>query len=284
MLWGTRRSVDATARRLRSAYDALAAAPDLRPGPRVDAMFRDVVRVVVATPEGMADAVLHHPALRDVVPHFRELCGDGEYLLEFGWAERIAAADDPAAELERFPYVDNYRRLSVMEAAALAGVGAVPPVRVAVIGSGPLPLTSFLLAGEGGAQVDNIERNVEALTASRRAADALGVAGLGFHLADVGGGPLAPAVALGDYDLVVLAALVGLTPVQKRRAIAHVATHMTPGALLLARSARGVRTLLYPAVDRSALAGFDVLGVIHPTDDVINSVILARARRPRKDP
>lgn len=282
MLRGSRRSVDATARHLRRLYDALAAAPDLRPGPAVDATFRALVRLVVETPAPMADAVLLHPAVRDVVEHFRELCGDGEYHLELAWAERIAAATDPEAELELFPYVGNYRRLSVLEATAVSGAGDRPPARVAVVGSGPLPLTSFLLAGEGGAAVDNIDRNVEALAASRRAADALGIPGLGFHLADVGNGPVAPAVTLADYDLVVLAALVGLLPARKREVIAQLADAMDPGALLLARSARGLRTVLYPAVERAALAGFDVLDVVHPDDDVINSVILARTSRGRE--
>jgi len=282
MLWGSRRSVDATARHLRRLYDALAAAPDLRPGPTVDATFRDLVRLVVETPAPMAEAVLRHPAVRDVVEHLRELCSEGEYHRELAWAERIAAAADPEAELELFPYVGNYRRLSVLEATAVAGAGGRPPARVAVVGSGPLPLTSFLLAGEGGAAVDNIDRNVEALTASRRA-DALGVAGLGFHLADVGDGPVAPAVTLAGYDLVVLAALVGLAPARKREVIGHLAAAMDPGALLLVRSARGLRTLLYPAVGRAALAGFDVLHVVHPDGDVINSVILARTSRPRRE-
>jgi hypothetical protein len=40
MLRGSRRSVDATARHLRRLYDALAAAPDLRPAPAMDATFR----------------------------------------------------------------------------------------------------------------------------------------------------------------------------------------------------------------------------------------------------
>lgn len=51
---------------------------------------------------------------------------------------------------------------------------------------------------------------------------------------------------------------------------------MRPGAMLLARSARGLRTLLYPPVDLRAMPGFEVLEVVHPTDDVVNSVVVAR--------
>jgi Nicotianamine synthase protein len=156
-----------------------------------------------------------------------------------------------------------------------------------------LPLTSFLLAVHG-VRVDNLDRDADALVLSRRVADALGITGLEFRHVDVGLTPLRSDVGLmplrgdvdlsplrGDvdlsvYDLVVLAALVGLTPAEKAGVLAHLADDMAPGALLLARSARGLRTLLYPEVDAGALAGFDVLGVVHPPREVINSVVLAR--------
>ena len=101
----------------------------------------------------------------------------------------------------------------------------------------------------------------------------LGVTGLGFVQVDAGGDDV---VDLVGYGLVILAALVGRTPGEKAEVIAHVADAMAPGALLLVRSARGLRTLLYPAVDPSALAGLEVLGTVHPTGEVINSVIVAR--------
>ena len=142
---------------------------------------------------------------------------------------------------------------------------------MAFVGSGPLPLTAFLFAATG-VRVDNLDRDAGALAASRRVADALGVSGLEFVHADA----TASGTTLDGYDLVVLAALVGRTPGEKARVIARLAEAMTPGSILLVRSAHGLRTLLYPAVDPGALAGFDVLGTVHPTGEVINSVIVAR--------
>ncbi len=75
--------------------------------------------------------------------------------------------------------------------------------------------------------------------------------------------------------------MVGTTPEHKARVIAHLAAAMSPGSLLLARSARGLRTLLYPEIDPASLGGFEVLGVTHPTGEVINSVIVARTRKDR---
>ncbi|KAH7510764.1 hypothetical protein FEM48_ZijujUnG0090700 [Ziziphus jujuba var. spinosa] len=51
--------------------------------------------------------------------------------------------------------------------------------------------------------------------------------------------------------------------------------YMTEGGILLVRSAKGARAFLYPVVEEHDLVGFDILS-IHPTNDVINSVVLVR--------
>jgi hypothetical protein len=85
-------------------------------------------------------------------------------------------------------------------------------------------------------------------------------------------------VDLGGYDVVILAALVGASGPEKRAVLGHLAASMSPGAVLLARSARGMRSLLYPAIEPAALDGFELQAVVHPVDEVVNSVVLARAR------
>jgi nicotianamine synthase-like protein len=268
-------------------HGELTAAPDLRPGPRVDAVFRRLVGLVVDGDEHGAAWVLDHPSVRQVAGSLRARCLEGEYELEAVWAQRIAGAPVPAEELERFPYAGNYRALSALESEAVARLaGAREPVvrRAAFVGSGPLPVTAFLLA-ERGVRVDCIERDPQAADLSRRAAAALGIDGLAVVRSEVAAAPTEAGVEGGDprvdlaaYDLVVLAATVGSTPERKAGVIAHLAGAMAPGALLVARSARGLRTLLYPEIDPATLDGFTVLGIVHPTGDVINSVIVARAQ------
>ncbi|GFP87924.1 nicotianamine synthase [Phtheirospermum japonicum] len=81
---------------------------------------------------------------------------------------------------------------------------------------------------------------------------------------------------LRDYDVVFLAALVGMEVEEKMRVVEYLAEHMAPGAILMLRSAHGARAFLYPVVEPRNLRGFEVLSVYHPTDDVINSVVVAR--------
>ena len=250
--------------------DQLAALPHLRPGPDTDALFGGLVQAVLSTTDRQAGAVLAHPEVHRRKDAIRDLSARGETALEHAWAEHIGTAPDARAALAAFPYLDNYRRLTALEARLIAHAGAGTPTSVAVLGSGPLPLSTLGYAHALDAPVVGLDRDATAVALAARVAERLGAAGVRFEQAD------AANVALGGYDVVVLAALVGETPSAKAAILRRMADVMRPGALLLARSARGARTLLYPAVDLAAMPGFEVLEVVHPTDDVINSVVVAR--------
>jgi nicotianamine synthase-like protein len=263
---------DVTARTLQELHRQLAGRVDLRPCPEVDRLFGDLVRLVLATPPDDEARLLDEAAVLGIRGGLHALCSEGEYQLELAWARRIAASASPRDELERFPYVDNYRRLTRMELDLLATVADRPAGRVAFVGSGPLPLSSLLVAAELGVPVDNVDCDAEAVALGERVAAALGPVAMTFRRADV------THTDLGGYDVVVLAALVGTGGPEKRAILGHLAASMSPGAVLLARSARGMRSLLYPAIEPAALDGFELQAVVHPVDEVVNSVVLARAR------
>jgi nicotianamine synthase len=238
----------------------------------VDALFGQLVHLVLTTPPEAATQVLRGADVGPLRRRLQQLCGAGEVELERAWADRIARSPRPADELARFPYLGNYRRLCRMELDTLAAAVDRPVRSVAFVGSGPLPLSSLLLADELGVPVVNLDRDAAAVAASRLVARALGSHHLAFRRVD------ADDADVSDHDVVVLAALVGDTPAAKRRVVRQLARTMAPGAALLARSARGLRTLLYPPLDLTDLAGFDLVTVVHPVHDVVNSAVLARAR------
>ncbi|CAN6303100.1 unnamed protein product [Urochloa humidicola] len=86
-------------------------------------------------------------------------------------------------------------------------------------------------------------------------------ASMAFRTADVAD---LTAAQLAGYDVVFLAALVGVAEEEK--------------AALVVRSAHGARGFLYPVVDPEDIGrgGFEVLAVYHPDDEIINSVIVVR--------
>nr|GEU99507.1 nicotianamine synthase, S-adenosyl-L-methionine-dependent methyltransferase [Tanacetum cinerariifolium] len=93
-----------------------------------------------------------------------------------------------------------------------------------------------------------------------------------FHTADI----MDVTDDLKNYDVIFLAALVGMNIDDKNKVIQQMAKYMASGAILMLRSAHDARTFLYPVVDPNVLHGFNVLSIFHPDDDVINSVVISR--------
>ncbi|GGR48292.1 nicotianamine synthase [Nocardioides luteus] len=265
---------EAVDERLVSTLDDLLAQQSLEPGIVVDALFNRLVTAVLSVPAPAAEAVLaalpssHPPAA------FRSVASTGEHALERVWAERIARSPDPAVTFAGFPYRENYRLLVEMELQAVRRQGTEPR-QVLLLGSGPLPLTALCLADLGVA-VHCVDHDADAIRLSSSAFGRLGVGGITFEHAEA-----ADARPPGPVDVVLLAGLVGADDAAKAAVLARAVTHLAPGGLVLARSARGLRTLLYPQVGPAALAGLTVLAeadpeVDAPGTDVINSAILAR--------
>lgn len=266
-------AVDDVAASIADLHRRISWLPDLRPSPDANGLFTELVRQVVETPDGLAPAVLGHPDVQTIVPDLRDLASRAETELEFTWARRIAGAVEPEAEIRRFPYVRNYGKLCRVECGLIDAVLDDAPRSVAFVGCGALPVTSLMLGSELGCEVVNIDRDRATLDAAAGVARALGLSDTRFVEAD------AAAVDLTDFDVVLLAAMVGTTEAEKRAVLSHLRESMRPDAVLLARSARGLRTLLYPPIQDDALAGFDVRAVVHPVSEVINSVVLARPAR-----
>lgn len=86
---------------------------------------------------------------------------------------------------------------------------------------------------------------------------------------------------LSTFDVVYMAALVGRSQEVKEEIICKVARQMRQGALMVIRSARGMRVCLYPEVDVTTERMLEFLEPCveaHPWGQVVNSVIVARRK------
>ncbi|MBI4940065.1 MAG: hypothetical protein HY830_04895, partial [Actinobacteria bacterium] len=142
----THRPAAAVADRVVSVHDALAALDSVAPSAVVDGLFTELVRACLTADPGAADAVLSDDRVRLLRHRLVDLCARGETHLEAAWARRVLAADDPAVELARFPYLANYEALTRLEVHALAAGGHAPggPGRVSFGGGGPRPRSALL--------------------------------------------------------------------------------------------------------------------------------------------
>lgn len=244
----------------------------LMPGAETNRMFGSLV-ATARTPMalGKAETLLAELDNAIELSQLHTLCAQGEFALEQHWAERIRDAANPKKELRAFPYWNNYLKLAKLEVAALRKA-APDAKKVLFVGAGPLPLTAYIFAVHYGLDVTNLEVEESAKCCALEWMEPiLGTDHIPCHHMDV-----MDFTGFQDYDVVVLAALVGLTQAEKQRIVAHLHTHMSPDQLLMVRSVRGLRALLYPVVKASDLQGFGVVREVHPRGEVVNSVVLAR--------
>jgi nicotianamine synthase len=252
-----------------SAIAARLADTDLRPGPLVNSLFQTLVAAACAVdPESSGDRDTQTTAA------LHDLCSRGETHLERHWGHRVTAVPKI---IDEFPYLNNYRQLIAAEYQAIVDTLGRPPRTLLFTGSGPLPLSAILLARSApGLHITCLDRDARALRQARRVARALTLTStMRFVRAD------ASEYDYAAYDAVVLAALVGLTAVEKQAVLTRVGATLAPESLLAARSvpADG-RRLLYPRIEPATVpATLRVLGEIDPPPGVINSLLLMRSVR-----
>lgn len=273
---------DPLVQKVQQLYEKISKLDDLSPSTEVDSLFTALVRLCI--PPHPIDVTKLCPEVQEMRSKLIVLCGRAEGFMETHYSALLAAADRPLDRLHLFPYYSNYLKLGRLEYDLLMSHCAAAPARVAFVGSGPLPLTSIVLAANHlkEAAFDNFDIDAAANAAAGKLVAAHPeVSGrMAFYTADI---MEVPAAVLRGYDVVFLAALVGMDVEEKMQVVEHLAKNMAPGAILMLRSAHGARAFLYPVVDTRRLRGFEVLSVYHPTDDVINSVVVARRCHPPVD-
>ncbi|KAI1865544.1 hypothetical protein JX265_006308 [Neoarthrinium moseri] len=274
------------------AHSVLIELPDLRPGPVTNKTLGGLVSICSESHDpDTVEMVLTDPRMRKIIPSMRSISSQSECCLENFWAEKISEAQDSKEALQlllSFPYFENYVELARLELFALYAVKPTLPTSVAFLGSGPLPLTSMcLLRALRDMQsfptatdpvVVNVDQDASALSASTVLCEKLGdwSQGMRFKCADA-----ESTMDLREFEVVFLAALVGVNQYEKEEIIMSVTRRMTAGALLVVRSAHSLRTLLYPEVNLNTerLRGvLQVETVTHPFGKIVNSVIVARVK------
>ncbi|CAK9328438.1 unnamed protein product [Citrullus colocynthis] len=259
-------------------YDEISSLESLKPCNHVDTLFTKlVVTCMPPTSPHFHINSLSKP-LQQMRSNLISLCGQAESLLESHFSDLLAKFDSPIHHLHVFPYFSNYLKLSLLEFSILRRHCPVVPSSVAFVGSGPLPLTSIVLATRHLTSAVFHNYDLDPLANSKAlklvSLDPDLKARMVFHTCDI----MKVTEELKQYEVVFLAALVGMEKEEKLKVIKHLSEFMSEGAYLMVRSAHGGRAFLYPVVEDCDLVGFEVLSVFHPTDEVINSVIIARKK------
>ncbi|CAN0914075.1 Nicotianamine synthase [Linum grandiflorum] len=261
-------------------YTQISTLESLKPSNHVDTLFTKLVHTCMPPTSFDVNSLSHD--LQQMRSNLINLCGAAEGHLESHFSNLLTTSNyqNPLHHLHLFPYYHNYLKLGLLEFTLLTQHVTSVVTRVAFVGSGPLPLTSIVLATEHLTKATFHNYDVDSKAnemAVRLVASDPDLSGrMFFHTADVMD---VGRDELGEFDVVFLAALVGMDKEMKVKVIRHLGENMAAGGILMVRSAHGGRGFLYPVVDPCDLEGFDVLSVYHPTDEVINSVVVARKQR-----
>ncbi|GLU08501.1 hypothetical protein SLE2022_254090 [Rubroshorea leprosula] len=255
-------------------YEKISSFEDLNPSKDVNACLSKLVHTCLSSCH--IDVSKLSERVQEKVSRLIKLCGEAEGLLEMHFSTLIGSHEYPLKNLSLFPYYSNYLKLSHLEFTLLSKACKTIPTNVAFVGSGPLPLSSIILATNHLKTTSfhnyDIDPSANAKALQLVSPDPDLSKRMFFHTTDIMN-------VLGDlkeHEVIFLAALVGMDWEEKARIIQHLAAHMSSGSILLLRSAHGARAFLYPVIDPNDLQGFEVLSIFHPTDDIVNSVIMAR--------
>ncbi|XVF34239.1 hypothetical protein REPUB_Repub18cG0042400 [Reevesia pubescens] len=255
-------------------HDSISKLESLRPSKQVNTLFTHLVKL--CTLPSNIDINVLPQEVQDMRENLILLCGRAEGLLELEFATFLSKIPQPLNNVNLFPYYGNYVKLASLEYRILSENGVVQPKKVAFVGSGPMPLTSIVMATHHmkSTNFDNFDIDEAANDVARQivASDGEFEKRMKFVTRDI----MEVREKLGEYDCIFLAALVGMSKEEKLKIVGHVRKYMKEGGFLLVRSANGARAFLYPVVEEHGLPGFEVLSIFHPTNEVINSVVLVR--------
>ncbi|KFK24400.1 hypothetical protein AALP_AAs74350U000200 [Arabis alpina] len=258
-------------------YDKISKLESLKPCEDVNTLFSQLVSTCIP-PNPNIDVTMMCESIQEMRSKLIKICGEAEGHLEHHFSSILTSFEDnPLHHLNLFPYYNNYLKLSKLEFDLLQqNLNGSVPKSVAFVGSGPLPLTSIVLSSfhlkDSIFHNFDVDPSANSVAARLVSSDPDLSQRMFFHTVDV----MDVTESLKGFDVVFLAALVGMDKHEKIKVIEHLEKHMSPGALLMLRSAHGPRAFLYPIVEPCDLHGFQVLSVYHPTDEVINSIVISR--------
>ena len=143
-------------------YHKLTDLESLQPNEMVNRLFSRLVELAISGKQGLADLVLSNPRIEAIQSNLWHVCSLGEYCLEAFWTRRILNAQNAPHELLEFPYYSNYKLLTQLEHYSIHAVTQSPIRHILFAGSGPLPLSSIVLARNYQLSIDNLDLNPEA--------------------------------------------------------------------------------------------------------------------------
>lgn len=130
--------------RIVQLYGQICKLESLKPSTAVNALFTQLVRA--CTMPICIDVNELNNEVKEIRYKLINLCAKAESLMETHFSQIIGNLPQPLSNLHLFPYYSNYINLALMEFNTLSDNSIPLPKKLAFVGSGPMPLSSIVLA------------------------------------------------------------------------------------------------------------------------------------------
>ena len=234
--------------------------------------FQELEKLAIQTSDECSITVLNAAPIKRIVPDIRRIRATYEYRLELGWALQAINSKNPRYELQSYTH---YTRNKALADSDIEMIRSALDGRIAgsilFVGCGPFPISAIIMARYFNVRIDCIDSNREACQFAVKVAQKVGmIECLNISCCDV-----IQKRDLAKYDVIVIAALVGISMPLKSSIIRHVLAQMKSGSGLLARTATGLRRLFYAEIRERQLSRFVVCHNASTENDVLASSLIA---------
>ncbi len=257
-----------------SIYRELSSVKDLVPSRIINTNFSKLVSIVDVTPDDLSREILRDSKIAMIQQNLRKLSSQGEFELEYFWVKRILASNHAHTTFIQFPYYENYERMTSFEMDAMKSCDIHEIHKVLFVGSGPLPMSSIMIAGKHGVYVDNLDIDKEACDLSSELIKALDLSEkvkiMHKNIFDI--------TDFSAYNCIFVAALAGEDEGKKYNIIEHIASYAEKGTHIVLRSVSNLGALLYPEIKTDHMKNIDVLKRYDRPRGVINNIIIGRTK------
>jgi nicotianamine synthase len=244
---------------------------DLRPSLKIDKIFHKIDSIVLHTDENTAESILADKKICKISDNFRSMSAENEYLGELCRAVNISKSQDPYRELEKFGSYDVYGKMIDLELKLLKQ--HKPKIKsILFIGSGPLPLSSVLMAKRSNIHIDAMDKDAGACRISKKAINKLDLQ----HKIHIIHADIRKFKDLSKYDAIFIAALAGIEKNEKKNIIGHIAQYAQNGTFIILRDAPKLGKLLYPSINLHWLKKLNIVELLPPPLGIINSTIITQ--------
>lgn len=255
-------------------YEELSSAKSLKPSERINATFSELVAIVQDTHVDHSKDILDDKEIRLIQNDLRRMSARAESELELFWVKNALKSADVEKILKIFPYYLNYEKMTDLEIENMQLCNVHRNHKALFVGSGPLPLSSIMMARKYGISIDNLDMDDEACTLSRELIERIG---LSEKIGTVRGNIL-DMHDLTGYQTIFISALTGESEQDKARIINHVVERSEKGTHIVMRSVNDLGILLYPEITPLHLKDIEVIRKSKSPRDIINNIIIGKKK------